>query len=138
MNPHDLSASDILVWGIVLHLVADWPFQSDWMANNKQNLRHPAGYFHAAIHGLFLSIIFGWAAIALAILHLLIDTRKPLIWWGRLMHQIQPANRVIFQRWSVGDEVEEIPVYDMGMEVRIWVDQVFHIICIAVAALLVT
>ena len=136
MNPHDLSASDILVWGIVLHLFADWPLQTDWMAANKSNLRHPAGYVHAGIHGLLLSLIFGWAAIALAVLHLLIDTRKPLIWWGKAIGQTQPANRIIFQRWQY--ETEEIPVYDMGMEVRIWVDQVFHITCIAVAAILVT
>jgi hypothetical protein len=138
MNPRNLSASDILVWGIVLHLIADWPFQTDWMAKNKQSLRHPAGYFHAAIHGVFLSLVFGWVTIPLAVLHLLIDTRKPVAWWGKLVGQTQPANQVIFQRWSPVDEVEEIPVYDMGMEVRIWVDQVFHIICIAVAALLVT
>jgi|tagenome__1003787_1003787.scaffolds.fasta_scaffold20708201_4 hypothetical protein len=163
MNPHSLSASDLLVWGIVLHLVADWPFQSDWMAQNKMKranlgkvpgdgmttapsrmhpyslwfIRHPAAYVHAGIHGLFLAIIFGWVAIPLAVLHLIIDTRVPVVWWGRLIHQVEPANQTIFQRWNVSDEIKEIPVYDMGMEVRIWVDQVFHIICIAVAALLV-
>lgn len=138
MNHWNLSASDILIWGIVLHLVADWPLQIDWMAQNKTNLLHPAGYVHAGIHGLMLSIIFGWVAIPLAVLHLIIDTRKPIAWWGKLVGQTQPANRTIFQRWSTADEVEEIPVYDMGMEVRIWVDQVFHIVCIAAAALIIT
>lgn len=136
MNPRNLSATDLVIWGIVLHLIADWPFQSDWMAQNKTKLSHPAGYVHAGIHGLFLSIIFGWAVIPLAFSHLLIDTRKPVQWWGKIIRQRQPANRIIFQRWQY--EVEEVPIYDMGMEVRIWVDQVFHIVCIAVAALLVS
>jgi len=135
MNPHDLSASNLLIWGIVAHLIADWPLQSDWMAKNKTNLAHPAGYVHAAIHGLCFAPIFGWAIIPLAFSHLLIDTRKPVIWWQRLARQTQPANKSIFQRWDY--EIEEVSVYDIGMEVRIWVDQVFHIICIAIAALLI-
>ena len=136
MNPQDLSASDLLVWGIVLHLVADWPLQNDWMARNKSSPKHPAGYFHAGVHGLLLSIIFGWVAIPLAVTHLLIDTRKPVIWWSRLVGQSPPQNNFIPRR---GKSIEEdpIPIYDMGTEVRIWTDQVFHIVCVAVAALLI-
>lgn len=135
MNPHNLSASDLLIWGIVLHLVADWPLQNDWMAEHKANLRHPAGYVHAGIHGLLLALVFGWVAIPLAIVHLLIDTRKPVVWWSRLVRQTQPENR--FQIPS-GRFEKAIPIYDIGTEVRFWTDQVFHIVCIAVAALLVT
>lgn len=122
MNPWDLSASDLLVWGLVLHLVADWPLQNDWMANRKANLRHAAGYVHAGVHGLLLSLVFGWVALPLAAVHLLIDTRRPVVWWSVMVRQTQPAGSS----------------YDVGLEVRFWTDQVFHIACIAVAALLVT
>lgn len=142
MNPWGLSASDILVWGIVLHLVADWPLQSDWMANNKQSLRHLAGYVHAGIQGSLLSLVFGWAAIPLAVIHLLIDTRVPIVWWGtKVVEQTQPQGHrveaIIRDDESFGRFIQ-VPLYDIGLEVRFWTDQVFHIICIAIAALLVT
>jgi hypothetical protein len=132
MNPFDLSASDLLVWGIVLHLIADWPLQNDWMANNKTNLLHPAGYVHAGIHGILLAFVFGWVAIPLAVVHLLIDTRVPVVWWSRLIRQTQPRN----PRYDNGDEI--ITLMDPGMEVRFWTDQVFHIFCVAVVAILVS
>ena len=123
MNPRNLSASELLIWGIVLHLLADWLLQNDWMSRNKANLLHPAGYIHAGIHGLLLSAIFGWAALPLAVAHLLIDIRKPVEWWSRLIRQTQPTR---------GDYL-----VDIGLEVRFWTDQVFHIVCVAAAALLV-
>lgn len=138
VNPWSLTASELLVWGITLHLIADWPLQNDWMANNKADLRKSAGYVHAGIHGLLLSLVFGWAAIPLAIVHLIIDTRKPVVWWSKLVKQTQPANRSFYQRPNSIRGVEEIPVYDVGLEVRFWTDQVFHIACIAAAAVLVT
>lgn len=137
MNPWELTASELLVWGIVLHLVADWPLQNDWMAKHKQSLRHSAAYVHAGIHGLLLATVFGWAAIPLALVHLLIDTRKPVVWWSQLVRQTQPENRYFFQRSDSTRQVYEILVYDIGTEVRFWTDQVFHIACVAVAALLV-
>ena len=138
MNPWDLSSSDLLIWGIVLHLIADWPLQNDWMANNKQNLKHPAGYVHALIHGFLLSFVFGWAFVPLAIVHLLIDTRKPVVWWSKLIRQTQPQNRVAIELGDEGFRIQNASVlYDIGTEVRFWTDQVFHIFTIAVAALLV-
>jgi Protein of unknown function (DUF3307) len=136
VNPQDLSASDLLVWGIVLHLIADWPLQNDWMARNKANLKHPAGYIHAEIHGILLAFIFGWVAIPLAVTHLLIDTRKPVVWWSKLIRQTQPEN--YFLPKSGRSFQDPLLVYDIGTEVRVWTDQVFHIVCIAIAALLVT
>lgn len=119
MNPRNLSSSDRVIWGLVLHLIADWPLQNDWMAQNKANLRHPSGYVHAGIHGGLLSTVFGWTAIPLAVSHLLIDTRKPVVWWSKLVGQSQPGGEA----------------YDVGTEVRFWTDQVFHITCVAIAAL---
>lgn len=138
MNPRNLSASDMLVWGIVLHLIADWPLQNDWMARNKAKVFHPAGYVHALIHGFCLSFVFGWAFIPLAIAHLLIDFRKPVQGWSKLVRQTQPKNRIFYQRIQTWQTAEEIPIYDVGLEVRFWTDQVFHIVCVAVAALLIS
>lgn len=140
MNPWDLSASDLLVWGIVLHLIADWPLQNEWMANNKMYLRHSfSGYVHATIHGILLAFVFGWAAIPLAVVHLLIDTRKPVVWWSKMFEQTQPIGAMAVTDDPEDDEDARLVfLYDLGLEVRIWTDQVFHIFTIAVAALLVT
>jgi hypothetical protein len=135
VNPFDLSASDLLVWGIVLHLIADWPLQNDWMANNKADLHNVAGYVHAGIHGLLLALVFGWAAAPLALAHLLIDTRKPVVWWSRLVRQTQPY--VAFLPTKDKGAPMLTPAVDVGLMVRFWTDQVFHITCIAIAALVV-
>ncbi len=173
MNPWDLSVSDLLIWGLVLHLIADWPFQNDWMANNKMkrrhpdvtwfvsgvgNLiytpnnrwwrRHPSAYVHAGIHGLFLALVFGWVAVPLALTHLIIDCRWPVAKWSKFVGQIQPKAPVWATRtgldYDCGADVKLTesgrggPLVDLGMMVRIWTDQVFHIACIAIAALAVT
>ena len=139
MNPWDLSASDLLIWGIVLHLIADWPLQNDWMANNKMYLRISwAGYVHASIHAFLLAWIFGWVAFPLAIIHLLIDTRKPVIWWSKLIKQTQPKGSAAVTFDHDGEFGMIGPLYDIGTEVRFWTDQVFHIVCLAIAALLVS
>ena len=51
-------------------------------------------------------------------MHLLIDTRKPLEWWGRVL----------------GQTVEG----DVAVPLAIWRDQVLHITTIAAAALIVS
>lgn len=144
MNLFHLSTSDLMIWGLVLHLIADWPLQNDWMAANKARRsnawtdnpkwwsRHPAAYVHAAIHGFCLLVVFGWVAIPLAISHLLIDTRTPVVWWSKLVGQSQPTGARMF------DGSSEVVLVDVGLEVRFWTDQVFHIICIAIAAVLVS
>lgn len=124
MNPFALSTSDLLVWGTVAHLIADWPLQNDWMAKHKASLRHPAGYVHASVHGVVLALVFGWLAAPLAVAHLLIDTRVPVVWWSQLVRQTQPDST-------------RFPLVDVGLEVRFWTDQVFHVACVAAAALVV-
>jgi hypothetical protein len=134
MNPLDLAASELLIWGIFLHLVADWLLQNDWMANNKQSPLHPAAWVHAGIHGILFALIFGWVAFPLTIAHLLIDTRKPVVWWARFIRQT-PSTVFMVTNPNTGGRVA---LMDMGTMVRIWVDQVFHIFCVGIAALLVT
>lgn len=160
MNPFDLSASDLLIWGMVLHFIADWPLQNDWMANNKAHQRprwrrrwndhsdnqprsrwwdrHPAAYAHSGIHGLLLALVFGWVAIPLAVAHLVIDTRTPVVWWSKLIRQTQPYGHIVRAFLTNKNDMGIAPLYDVGTEVRFWTDQVIHIACIAVTAILVT
>lgn len=165
MNPFDLSASDLLIWGIVLHLIADWPLQNEWMAKNKVRradlgtipgdgvkrarghlhpyslwfIRHPAAYVHSGIHGLLLAIVFGWAAVPLAIAHLIIDSRWIVVKWSKLIGQTQPKGEVVETGYNTETSTMSLStLYDVGTEVRFWTDQVFHITCIAIASVLVT
>lgn len=118
MLVEDLTATELLIWGAALHLVVDWLLQSEWMAEHKVDLRHPAGYVHAGLHGLALAVIFpALAALALAVAHLLIDTRRPLLWWGRVCTQPQDG--------------------PIALTIHIWRDQALHIATIALAALAV-
>jgi Protein of unknown function (DUF3307) len=111
-------ATTLLLWGMVIHLFCDWLLQNDWMATHKSNVHHPAAYVHSGIHFLGLLLIFSpLVALMIAIIHLLIDTRKPLQWWRGTFRQTQ-----------------EGPV---ALHVALWGDQVAHIIVLAIVAFLV-
>jgi hypothetical protein len=112
--------TNLLLWGLVAHLFDDWFLQNDWMAKYKTSLRHPAAWVHSGIHLIALLFVFPpVVALALAVSHLLIDTRVPLAWWRRFYRQTSdPAN----------------PVF---VPFAMWQDQAAHILCLAVAALLV-
>ena len=100
------------------HLVADWILQNDWMARNKMSLRHPAAWTHSAIQGVCLGLALGWVAgLVLGFVHLLIDTRVPVMWWTR--H---------FKKCAQAPE---------ALSIAIWLDQTLHIVCIAVWVALV-
>jgi hypothetical protein len=133
LNPFGLDATGLMVWGLVAHLVADWLLQNDAMATRKANLKDWPGYLHASIHGALLAFVFGWVSIPLAVAHLLIDTRIPVAWWSSLIRQTQPTGVVSCNLTNRN----VVPVVDIGMFVRFWNDQVWHIACIAVAALVV-
>jgi hypothetical protein len=112
------SITIILVWSLVAHLVADWLLQNDWMAKNKSNLSHPAAYVHGLIHMLCLLIILPlWAALIVAIIHVLIDTRKPLLWWSRFYRQTMEGG--------------------VSSPLAIWRDQVLHLVILAIMAVIV-
>jgi hypothetical protein len=98
--------------GFVAHLVADWLLQNDWMALNKTNLRHPAGWIHSLIHAILLGLALGWLGGAvLGALHLAIDTGKPINWWVRVFKKCDGAPQATL--------------------IRIWTDQALHIALIA-------
>lgn len=102
---------------LVAHLIADWLLQNEWQALNKASLRHPAAWVHGSIHFAALLLVFWWPiALGVALAHLLIDTRVPLIWW----------------RKAIGQTTEG----PMAVHVAIWGDQVVHIACLAVAVVL--
>lgn len=117
MNTNENRASERLLWGFVAHLIADWLFQSDWMAANKSKPGHPAGIVHAAFHVVALAFVFPmrWALL-LGVVHYVIDLRFILRWWRSFYRQTtNPANPA-------------------SMHVAIWGDQVCHIVSIAIVA----
>jgi len=130
----NLTASEMMIWGLVLHFMADWPLQNHWMAVHKRNLKHPSGWLHAGFHGALLFIVFGWFSVILAVSHLLIDTGKPVEWWSRTIRQTQPEGKQV-EVGRFGSRQAYMPAWDIGTEVRLWTDQVFHILAIAVIAL---
>lgn len=110
-------ATELLIWGLVLHLAADWLLQNDWMATHKCDLRHLAAWMHGGIHALALLLVFpAPVAIVLGIAHVIIDTRKPLTWWRVTFGQMNDST---VQSWMVS----------------VWNDQALHILLIALAAI---
>jgi hypothetical protein len=104
--------------------------------------RHPAAYVHAGLHGTAQLLVFPWpAALAIGITHLLIDTRVPAAWWSKLIRQTQPPlpqfRSALFDDEPDGPPFRGGPVFDIGSDVRIWADQVWHIAVIAALALAV-
>ena len=98
--------------GLIANLIADWILQNDWMAKSKTNLRHPAAWMHGATHALLLSLALGWqGGLVLALFHVLVDTRGPANWWGRVFRQTTEGT--------------------IGLVVKMAVDQVLHISAIA-------
>lgn len=120
MTTFGSTPTDLLLWGIVAHLVADWLLQTDWMAVNKVHpFKSAAAWVHATIHVVCLAAVFPVAtALILGWVHLYVDTRTPLVALRSLLGQAKEDN----------------PFRD---HVLIWHDQAVHIICIAVAALVV-
>jgi hypothetical protein len=134
-----VSAADLALWGIVIHLVVDWLGQNEWVAVNKPDLRHPAGWVHASMHGAAQLLVFPWwGALAIGVTHLLIDTRVPVAWWSRLIRQTQPEGRNVHLAGPSrpGATPPVRPLWDIGADVRIWADQVWHIAVVALVALL--
>lgn len=93
---------------LVAHLVGDWLLQNDWMAVNKKNLLHPAGWVHGLIHAVLLGLALGpLAGTVLGIVHLLIDTGKPIDWLVKHFKKCDGAPHALL--------------------IRIWTDQALHI-----------
>ena len=73
---------------------------------------HPAAWVHSGIHGICLGLALGpMAGVVLGVVHILIDTRIPLVWWIRVFKKSEGS-----------------PLADT---IAIWTDQVLHIAAIA-------
>jgi hypothetical protein len=97
---------------LVAHLVADWLLQNNWMAQNKESLRHPGAWVHASIYGLCVGLALNWmAGVALGLIHILIDTGVPVQWWIRHFKKCAGVPEAV--------------------HIAIWADQVIHIGAIA-------
>lgn len=107
--------ANLVLWGIVAHLIADWILQNEWMALNKVSLKHPAAYVHSGIHMVAAALAgLGLAgSVFVGVTHILIDTRVPLSWW----------------RWVFRQTTEGL----MAPHVAIWEDQVAHVAMIVLA-----
>lgn len=104
------------MWGAAVHLAVDWLTQNEWIAAHKHRLVHPAGYLHAGGHAAAQALVFPPEyAAALGAAHLVIDTRRPLRLWKKVVSQ-----------------PEEGPT---AIPVGIWRDQTAHLVSIALAAL---
>ena len=113
-----MTSAELLIWGVVVHLVVDWLFQNRWIAENKTQLTHPSGYVHATMHGAAMLLVFPpLAALALGVSHFVIDTRRPAQAWAHLV-----------------SAPTEGP---LAIDVHMWRDQTAHIACVAIAALIV-
>ena len=97
---------------LMLHLIADWLLQNEWMAVNKVRLSHPAAWIHGSIHAVLLGLIFGWVGgVVLGLVHMLVDTRVPIRWWIKVFKKCENS--------------PDLPILLIGC------DQVIHIACIA-------
>ena len=107
----------LFIWSVFAHVVADWLFQTNWMARYKSNLRHPAGWVHGGIHTLCYLIFLPWhLALLVGIVHILIDTRVPLYWWMRVIKGVDTDS----------------PHFK---EIIIWMDQMLHVTVLAIVIL---
>jgi hypothetical protein len=98
--------------GFMLHLVADWLLQNEWMAVNKLRITHPAAWIHSGIHGILLGLLFGWmGGLVLALLHMIVDTRVPINWWIKVFKKCERS--------------PDMPILLIGC------DQVLHVGCLA-------
>jgi hypothetical protein len=96
----------------MLHFVADWLLQNEWMALNKVRLSHPASWVHGGIHAVLLGLVVGPVGGAvLGVLHMLVDTRVPIRWWIKLFKKC--------------DNSPDLPILLIGC------DQVLHLSCLA-------
>lgn len=110
--------------------------------------RHPAALCHAAIHLLLLLPVMGLAAIAVAVVHLAIDTRWPLKRWMAWYGHSAPDNRKPLlipgpgtpdRAGPFGPYTPEAGVpFSLGHWVAMEVDQSMHLGVLAIAVIVIT
>jgi hypothetical protein len=112
----------------VAHLVADWLLQTEWQALNKDH-NYRALFSHIGVYSLvilgvllvnfgFQNITVYWVVGMIALTHAFIDRRWPVIWFMKTF-------RLIVER-----EPKQV--------LLLAVDQTFHILLLAIAALVIS
>lgn len=117
--------ADLFILGLCAHIVADWFLQTDWQAQNKIRLSHSAAWIHSGVHLACFLPVFGWkGALIVFVTHILIDTRKPLMWW----------RSIIGQKMNDPSQPFESAHNSIARHVAFWQDQMSHILVIAAVA----
>jgi hypothetical protein len=107
---------------LLAHLIADFPLQTSWMANNKAK-RWPPLLAHSALYTVIIEaaslIGFGglsiWKLVIIFFAHILLDHRNFVTWWvNKIMRTDLTGN------------------FWLG----IMVDQVFHLTTLAILLLI--
>lgn len=111
----------IFEWLLIGHFIGDWAFQNEWMVRHKQDaLFNRAVFIHCVVYTLVLLLIVWWFqptplsttdliwfSAIVYISHWLIDASNAAFYWMNIFQQ----SNVLF--------------------VRIVVDQLFHILILA-------
>ncbi len=118
-----MTFADLFVLGLMAHLLADWFLQNEWQSTHKPNLRHPAAWVHFGLHLACMAMVWPPAgAVAVAVSHALIDTRKPLAWWRDFAGQTV---------WRLDQPAEKNAI---AVHVAFWQDQAAHLLVLGFAA----
>jgi hypothetical protein len=104
---------------IVLHLLGDYIFQNDWMAQNKTKQTLPA-LIHALVYSLPFLLITSWKAwIVIFITHFLIDRFRLAVYWIKLVNWNWKSTN-----FGYG---EQTPMF-MSIWLMIIIDNTFHLL----------
>jgi hypothetical protein len=148
-DPLGLDPTQLLIWGMLVHLFGDFFLQNDWQAKNKANIKwqvngklpvpDKAAWVHAGIHAVIQIPLFGVASLLIGALHMLIDLRTPLTKWKQFFKQtIDPPLSVRVTDYRLDPpSTRYASLSGIGMHVSIWQDQVAHLLILGIVALLV-
>lgn len=111
--------AEILIVGFLLHLVGDYIFQNDFLAENKTS-SHLWAFVHAIIYSIpfsFIVPIYGFLIIFIT--HFFIDRYRLAVYWIKLVNWNWNSNN-----FGYG---EDKPKW-MSVWLMIIVDNIFHIL----------
>lgn len=75
-----------LVLGFIFHLIGDYLFQNDWMAQNKTKWWFPASIHALTYSFLFLFICHSYWWFLILVSHYLIDRYRIAVYWIKLVN----------------------------------------------------
>lgn len=108
--------ADLFIQVLIIHLVVDFLGQPAWMAKGKHVPLSLASLSHAGLHFFaYLLVLTPLGALALAMIHMIIDWYVLQAWW---FQRIRP------DLWA------EQPSGTWFASVWVWVDQIMHLVSI--------